>query len=41
MEGSVKASDVDVGGGLGGEVGVVVRRGIGVVLNDIVGRANV
>jgi hypothetical protein len=47
MEGSVKASGVDDGGGNGGEVGVGVLddivgnknvgRGWGVVLNDIVG----
>ena len=47
MEGSVKASGVDDGGGKGGEVGVGVLdgivgnknvgRGMGVVLNDIVG----
>ena len=37
MEGSMKASGVDVGGGTGGEVGVRVLNGI-VERNDIVGR---
>lgn len=45
MEGSVKASGVDDGGGTGGEVGVRVLNGIvgrGIVeRNDIVGRGNV